>query len=386
MTDKPAAGTDQQARRAGSGRRPNAFERAREAALNFGLSLWSVLPDHLNEALPQAQLTPREIYPLGQDDSTIGAVVLERRTIRLPDAEGQMVDAWTLTRPTEAGWASLPPEVIEELADMIIDEAETEHRAANIRAMVDAMQDLAGEDGLSLAREVLGPDAGPEALEAFAAQLRFPEEILAGGESAARFFDDHVGLVELEEDEQGHVRLGDPAPTAPDPVFTGDSEWDYYSPEELEERGGPESDRSYAFRIKRLCEAMRERPDRAMTLGIQMGAVLREWAIWREFDEFILAGVAAFQRQSRRAPQKPERPWMKHVREDVIQGRVTDNVAAYARQVSKMRALSPPSLERIRNYVYEVRRSLASPPAGDLDRRYVGRLGCCHGCRSDSHD
>lgn len=102
-----------------------------------------------------------------------------------------------------------------------------------------------------------------------------------------------------------------------------------------------------------------------MTLGIQMGAVLREWAIWREFDEFILAGVAVFQRQSRRATQKPERPWMKHVREDVIQGRVTENVAAYARQISKMRSLSPPSLERIRNYVYEVRRNLASNETSD---------------------
>lgn len=147
----------------------------------------------------------------------------------------------------------------------------------------------------------------------------------------------------------------------------GDSEWDYYSPEEIEDRGGPESDWSYAFRVQRLCAAIRGTPDRAVTLGIQLGAVLREWAIWREFDEFVVAGVQVFERQSQRATGKPERAWMKHVREDVLAGRVSGSVAAYARKVKGMRQLSPPSAERIKNFIYEVRKDRAA--AADPDPR-----------------
>jgi hypothetical protein len=150
--------------------------------------------------------------------------------------------------------------------------------------------------------------------------------------------------------------IAEDAPPAPGAGLLGDSEWDYYSPEDLEDRGGPESDWSYAFRVTSLCRAIRDTPKHAVTLSIQLGAVLREWAIWREYDEFVVAGIKSFERQSQRAAGKAERPWMKHVRDDVLTGRVTGSVAAYARTIAGMRHLRPPSADRIKNYVYEVRK------------------------------
>jgi hypothetical protein len=195
---------DERTRPQGGRRRLNAFERARSSALRFNLSIWEHLAKHLKKDVPEAELSRPEATLLGHEEATLGFIALERRTISLPTTSGRVVE-WTLTRPLEPGWTTLPLELIEELATQLVEQAEIEQRAANIEAVIQAAQEFSSESALDLAREVLGPDATPEELHAFADQTRFPDEILAGGEAAARFFDEQVGTVRLEEDETGEA-------------------------------------------------------------------------------------------------------------------------------------------------------------------------------------
>lgn len=337
--------------------RPNAFERARAASLKLQVSFWTTFEKVVKTRHPKAKLSEKQLYLLGEDDATIGAVMLERRTLRLPNENGRLTDAAVLTRPVEHSWAALPFDLIEEMVAGIAKQAESEHRAANIEAAIQAAREFAEQNPLDIARDVLGADATVEEVEAFAAQLKFPEELLAGGEAAAIFFDDAVSTVRIEDTEDGDSMLAGEPPAPPGKEPLGNSEWDYYSPEELEDRGGPQSDWSYAFRVLRLCEAIRGDADRAVTLSLQLGAILREWEVWREYEEFIIAGIQAFERQSQRASQKPEKVWMRHVREDFAAGRIGDNVAAYARGIHKIRKLSPPSADRIQNFVHDLRKA-----------------------------
>lgn len=335
--------------------RPNAFERARAASLKIRLSFWAALEKSLKKNKVKAKLSRPENYLLSDENATVGAVGLERRTLTFFDKKGKPFEEWVLARPLEHGLASLPLGLIEEHADSIIQQAEKASRAANLQAVLDAVEGWTEEDSLAIAREALGPNAAADELKDFAAGIQFPEELLGGEDQASAFFDENISTVRIEECEDGSSKIADAPPEAPGAQPLGDSEWDHYTPEELEDRGGPESDWSYAYRVKRLCEAIRAEPEHSITLGLQLGAILREWEIWREFGEFLTAGVETFRRQSERASSKKELPWMKHVREDFEAGRITGSIADYARTIVKMRSLKPPSLERVKNFVSELR-------------------------------
>lgn len=138
------------------------------------------------------------------------------------------------------------------------------------------------------------------------------------------------------------------------PIDTG--EWDFCTPEEIDDLSGPESDPAYAFRVVRLCEAMRANPERATRIAMMLGAVTREWELWRKNDEFLCAGRARFAEQSRLARSKREKCWMTQVRVDFDAGKIEPSIAAYARKFSRRRNLNPPGVDTIQNFISKLRR------------------------------
>jgi hypothetical protein len=239
-------------------------------------------------------------------------------------------------------------------------EAEQEWRRESIELLVETARAQTHRDCLETARDILGRDAGDKEIEDFANQMKYPPELLEGGEVAARFFDENVSSASIDEDGEGGGRLLDPPPPPPGLVPFGDSEWDFYTAEDLLDRGGPESDWAYAFRVSTLCKVLREGGSTSRLLAIQLGAVIREWEIWREFGEFIEAGIQKFARQYALAKSKPERPWMARVRKDWEEGRIGSPISQYARALKRDRALATPNVERIKNFVSELRRSTSS--------------------------
>ena len=333
--------------------RPNAFERAKEATLALDTGWWTSLA---GAGLTEIGFSPPHFIQLGADDTVVGGMVLDRRivTYRI-DKEGEG-ETEIITRPVMTRFSALPIDLLERLARGLLDQADAEWREANIEEVVTTAQSFDESERLAIARDVLGAEATEADLAAFADQLQMPDALVAGGKAAAKFFDEYVSVVTLTG-EEGEERIAD-APPEPGRTALLTGEWDYYTPEDIERYGGPESDGAYAFRIVRLCEAIRAQPDAAIQLAIHLGAVAREWEVWRENEEFIRAGRAHFAQQSHLAKSRSERAWMVQVRQDLAAGRIGDSIAQYARKFARERRhLSPPTVERIRNFVSELRRA-----------------------------
>lgn len=333
--------------------RPNAFERARDATLALDTGCWTSLS---GAGLSEIGFSPPNFIQLGNDDSVIGGMVLDRRIVTYRVEKDDDEETEIVTRPVMTRFSALPIDLLERLARDLLEKADAEWREANIEAVVATAQSFDEGERLDIARDLLGVAATEAELAALAEQLKMPDALVAGGEAAAKFFDEYVGVVTLTG-EEGEEQIADPPPepgrTA---LLTG--EWDYYTPEDIEHYGGPESDGAYAFRIVRLCEAIRAQPDAAVQLAVHLGAVAREWEVWRENEEFLRAGRAHFAQQSHLAKSRGERAWMTQVRQDLAAGRIGDSVAQYARKFARERRdLKPPGIDRIRNFVSELRRA-----------------------------
>lgn len=339
--------------------RRNAFERAQDAALAYQVSWWQLLEQAIAEGVIKAEISGAEFIRLGDDDSALGARLFERRTLTVaagtPSEGAAAQSEWEITRPIPVLFSSLPIEALEVLAADILENSEAEWRQANIDHLIAEARSFDIAEARATAREVLGEDADDAAIDRFAEQLRLPSELVDGGAAAAAFFDEQVSSVRIDEGEDGELLFPEtPTPPGAQPFDVG--EWDYYTPEEVEDVGGPESDAAYAFRVLRLCEAIRGTPDAAVQLAMQLGAVTREWEIWRENEEFLRAGRTQFAEQGRRARSKPEKAWMRQVREDLAAGAIGSNVADYARKLERRRDLHPPSSDRIRNFISQIKR------------------------------
>jgi hypothetical protein len=337
----------------------NAFERARASALTINTSWWNIAIKVLRSAQKEVYVSRRAQVVLADLRPTVGSVEFDRRTIRYRPKGKRNPRTFVVSRPTDFRLSSLPLAAVKGLANEMASEAEREWRRIAIEQLVREARSQTGDDLLELARDLLGPGASDSEIKVFSEQMRFPLELIEGGEAAEKFFDENVSMVSIEETEDGEEKVSPQAPPPPGLEPFGDSEWDYYTAEELSDRGGPESDRAYAFRVSTLCRVLEEQPGRAQALSIQLGAVIREWEIWREFGEFIQAGMEKFARQYKLAKSKPERPWMIRVRKDWADGKIGIPVAAYARGLKRDRTLGAPSLERIRNFISELRRSSA---------------------------
>lgn len=333
----------------------NAFERAREAALAFHLSWWDAIEIAIEKAVPGATISKPQHLWFGDNLTVFGPQLLERRMITLPKKGHKKPRSWTITRATTIRFSMLPSDELEEIARGLLEQSDAEWREANLANVIKFAQSLSGEEGLEIARMALGNDASEAELKAYAASI-VPKELLEGGDAAAKFFDEAISVVGIDEDEEGNPVLM-PEPPPPPGVHPLDvGEWDFYSPEELAHYDGPESDPAYAFRIVRLSEAMRADPDRAIHIAMLLGAITREWELWRENEEFLRAGREHFAEQSRLARSKREKPWMAHVRADFDADNIGPNIAAYARRLHQRRDLQPPTTERIRNFVSDLRK------------------------------
>lgn len=334
--------------------RGNAFDRARDAVLAIDAGWWTMVA---GSGISEMDISDPQFLSLGDEKSVVGGMIFERRTISLrhPDHEDEIVQ--TITRPVMTRFSALPIDLLERLARDILRQGEAEWREANLARAIAEARSFETEERFELARDLLGADADEADVLALAETMRMPEALLNGGEGAAQFFDDNVSVIALEDDPDGGQRIAPEPPPAPGKTSLMTGEWDYYTPEEVASYDGPESDTAYAFRVVRLCEAIRGRPESAVQLAVQVGAVTREWEMWRENEEFIKAGRARFAEQSRLAKSRAERPWMTQVRRDLAEGRIGANVAQYARDFkSRHRNLSPPGLERIRNFISDLRR------------------------------
>jgi hypothetical protein len=100
---------------------------------------------------------------------------------------------------------------------------------------------------------------------------------------------------------------------------------------------------------------MRATPERATHIAMMLGAVTREWELWRENDEFLNAGRAHFAEQGRLARLKREKQWMAQARADFADGKIGLSIAAYARKLQQRRDLKPPSVETIKNFISKLR-------------------------------
>ncbi len=333
----------------------NAFERAHDAVLAYGLSWWESVAKAAQEAAPGATVSKPEIFIRGDALEGFGEQILERRTITFPKKGRKKPQSWTITRAVPIRFSMLPPEELETIARELLEQGEAEHRAANLANVLDWAASMDGEEGLDIARMCLGDDASEAELKAYAASL-VPEALRKGGAAAEQFFDEAISVISIDEDaEDGPQMLPEPAP-APGvhPIDTG--EWDFYTPEEIDDMAGPQSDPAYAFRVVRLCEALRANPERATHIAMMLGAVTREWELWRENYEFLQAGRARFAEQSRHARSKREKPWMAQVRADFEAGKIEPSIAAYARKFSRRRNLNPPGVDTIQNYISKLRR------------------------------
>ena len=345
MTDEPKSKRD----------RRNAFERARDSVLAIDAGWWQALAA---SGLAEVEFDGIEHVQLGDERCVVGGIVFERRMVTLRREGERQATTNILTRPVMTRFSALPLGLLERLAHDILEQSEAEWRDANLQAVIDAARGFDLDEAIETARDILGDDATDDKVRDLAEQMRFPDELVEGGEAAAKFFDDNISVVSIEEDGEGGAELAPEPPPAPGRNALILDEWDIYSPEEVAGFDGPESDAAYAFRVVRLCEAIREMPNAAVQLAVQLGAVTREWEMWRENGEFIAAGRARFAQQSELAKSRLTRPWMVAVRDDLECGRIGDNVAQYARQFRlRRRDLKPPSEDRIRNYLSELRRS-----------------------------
>ncbi|MBN8848767.1 MULTISPECIES: hypothetical protein [unclassified Sphingomonas] len=333
----------------------NAFERARDAMLAYGISWWESVANAAEEAAPGATVSKPEIFIRGDPLAGFGEQILERRTITFPKQGRKKPRSWTITRAVPIRFRMLPPEELETIAREVLEQGEAEHRAVNLANVLEWAVSMDGEEGLDIARMCLGDDASEDELKAYAASL-VPDALRKGGAAAEKFFDEAISVVSIDEDAEGGPQmLPEPAP-APGvhPIDTG--EWDFYTLEEIDELSGPESDPAYAFRVVRLCEAMRANPERATHIAIMLGAITREWELWRENYEFLQAGRTRFAEQSRLARSKRKKPWMAQVRADFEAGKIGPSIAAYARKFSRQRNLNPPGVDTIQNFISKLRR------------------------------
>ncbi|MBJ7437956.1 MAG: hypothetical protein JHD35_02875 [Sphingopyxis sp.] len=289
----------------------NAFERALDAALAFQTSWWHSVEDAISKDLIEAEISEPQVVLLGDETSALGPRYFDRRVLTIKKkatAKGKAkpIEQWTITRPMPLRFSSLPIELLETLARDILAQSEALWRQANIDNLVAEAQNFDLNEALQTAREILGDDAGEADLLEFANQMRLPAELAEGGDAAAKFFDESISRVSIDVDDDGSVIFPEtPQPPGAQPFDAG--EWDFYSPEEVAEFEGPETDAAYAFRVVRLCEAIAAYPDAAVQLAMQLGAVTREWEIWRENEEFLRAGRTQFAQQQERARSKREK-------------------------------------------------------------------------------
>jgi hypothetical protein len=333
----------------------NAFERAQDAMLAYGISWWESVAKATQAAAPGATVSKPEIFTIGDPLEGFGEQILERRNITFPKKGRKKPQSWTITRAVPIRLSMLPPEELEPIARELLEQSEAEHRAANLANVLDWAASMDGEEGFDIARMCLGDDASEVELKAYAASL-VPEALRSSGAAADKFFDEAITVVSIDEDAEGGPKmLPKPAP-APGvhPIDTG--EWDFYSPEEINDLSGPQSDPAYAFRVLRLCEEIRSNPERATHIAMMLGSVTREWELWRENYEFLSAGRARFAEQSRLARSKREKPWMAQVRVDFEAGKIEPSIAAYARRFSLRRNLNPPGVDTIQNFISKLRR------------------------------
>ena len=333
----------------------NAFERAQDATLAFGVSWWESVTKAVEAQASGTTISKPEIFLRGDPLTGFGELILERRTIALPKKGRNKSRHWTITRTVPIRFSMLPPDKLEEIARELLQQSEAEWRAANLANVLKWAESMEGEDGLDIARICLGGDASEAELQAYAALL-VPEELREGGAAAEKFFNEAISVVSINEDAEGGPALlsEPPPPPGAHPIDVG--EWDFYTPEELDDLAGPESDPAYAFRVIRLCEAMRADPKRATRIAMMLGAVTREWELWRENHEFLHAGRAHFAEQSRLARSKREKPWMAQVREDFAVDKIVPTIAAYARKLRRRRDLNPPSVDTIQNFISKLRK------------------------------
>lgn len=296
-----------------------------------------------------ATISDPEIIDFG-DDLTLGRMLLERRTIakKLPGNKKQ--SSWTVSRPIPYRFSALPLAELAAIAKDIYEHSQQEWRRADIANCIEYAQSYNRSDALAEARDILGDGANLELLEDFADQLRPPDELLLGGDVAADFFDNSVSACDFDVNDDGTIKFNETSlPPGMQPF--GDNEWDYYSSDEVAELDGPHSDYAYAFRVIRLCAAVQDTPQHAITLAMQLGAVAREWEIWRENEEFIIKGREYFSKQLALAKSKPTKAWMMRVNDDYAQDKIGNSNAAYARKIAKDRSLNPPTADTIKNYI-----------------------------------
>jgi hypothetical protein len=335
--------------------RKNAFERADEAALALGVSWWQVVLETLGKSDLNLEVSEPEFILLAEG-SSLGPQVLERRTIVERKKGKRKPRSWTITRPIPYRFSTLPLDMLEGIARDIYNESEALWREANIENLVRVAQSFDIGEALADARECLGPDASDDELQHFAEQLRYPAELVEGGEAAERFFDESVSRGDVVEAEDGTVTFVE-ASLPPGSQPFGANEWDHYSADEVAELDGPESDWAYSFRVVRLCEAIRADEKNAIQLAIQLGAVTREWEIWRENEEFLQKGRELFAAQQERARTNRRKAWMDRVDDDFRNGRIAPTASAYAQRLHRDRTLDLPSVDRIKNYISSLRRS-----------------------------
>lgn len=333
----------------------NAFERAQGATLAFGISWWESVAKAVEIEAPGATISKPEIFLRGDALTAFGELILERRTITFPKKGRKKPQRWTITRTVPIRFSMLPPDKLEEIARELLSQSEAEWRSANLANVLEWAESMDGKEGLDIARMCLGDDASEAELKAYAASL-VPKELREGGAAAEKFFDEAISVMSIDEDAEGGPALlpDPPPPPGIHPIEVG--EWDFYTPEEIDDLSGPESDPAYAFRVVRLCEAMRANPERATRIAMMLGAVTREWELWRENEEFLRAGRAHFAEQSRLARSKREKSWMAQVRADFAVGKIEPTVAAYARKLHRRRDLNPPSADTIQNFISKLRK------------------------------
>jgi hypothetical protein len=337
--------------------RPNAFERAANASLQMDVDWWKAATATLRKTTPGLRVSKPEFVELVADEApSIGTQALQRRKVTFPARGRAVAKTMTISRPVGVRFSALPLRALREVVAEIIELAEAEWARLSAAELADVARNFSESEALANARDLLGSEGSDEEVADFARSICLPPLFAEGGNAAERYIRDHAEFVELDENNGLLLR-----PTAPGRNRFPISEWDFYTPEEVLHRGGPESDWAYAFRVSRLLDAIEECPADGVELAVQLGALLREWEVWREYDEFLQAGFRHFAEQRQRAASKSEKPWMTRVREDFETDRIGSNLAAYARRIAATRDLKPPSAERIKNFISELRRSRGDP-------------------------
>jgi hypothetical protein len=294
------------------------------------------------------------------EQGSLGSQYFERRTISIERKGRRKPESWIITRPIPFRFSALTLTELEDIARSIYEHSQADWRQANIENCIVEARAYDRTQAIYNARHLLGPDATEQEIEEIADQMRLSAALVEGGDAAAAFFDEYVSVCNFDVGENGELEFRDIPPLPIDQPFDA-SEWDYYSPEEIAELGGPECDAAYAYRVMRLCEAIGANEKDALHLAVQLGAVTREWEIWRENEEFLHAGRNMFTMQRERSQSKTEKDWMKQVREDILNKRIGLNIAAYARKfVREHRNLDTPKAEAIRNFISRTRSGIAS--------------------------